>query len=138
MHPITKKEKHERDANALREGTMNTEECYRRIGGNFEDVLTRFGSEALVTRFALQFLEDPTYDALQKALKTGDDEAAFRAAHTIKGLCSNLGFTALWQASDCLCKRFRAGQAVCAADTDSIRSAYGTLVEALTQLRDSQ
>lgn len=78
---------------------MNTEECYRKIGGDYEDVLARFGSETLVTRFALQFLKDTSYDDLQKSLEGGDTEAAFRAAHTIKGLCSNLGFTALWQAS---------------------------------------
>lgn len=117
---------------------MNTEECYRRIGGDYEDVVARFGSEALVTHFALQFLKDTSYDDLQKALESGDTEAAFRAAHTIKGLCSNLGFTALWQASGRLCERLRAGEPVSAADTDPVRSAYSALTEALVQLRDSQ
>lgn len=117
---------------------MNTEECYRKIGGDYEDVLARFGSETLVTRFALQFLKDTSYDDLQKALESRDAEAAFRAAHTIKGLCSNLGFTALWQASGQLCERLRAGERVCVADTDPVRSAYRTLTNALIQLRDCE
>lgn len=117
---------------------MNTEECYRKFGGNYEDVLTRFGSAELVTRFALQFLDDTSYDEMQKALKEGNAEAAFRAAHTLKGLCSNLGFTTLWKAAGALCEDVRAGKEICAADVGAIRSAYFELTDALVQLRDSQ
>lgn len=44
---------------------MNTKECYEKIGSNYESVLSRFGNEALVKRFALKFLKDPSYAELR-------------------------------------------------------------------------
>ena len=66
---------------------MTTKECYEEIGSNYESVLGRFGSEALVKRFALKFLKDPSYAELREALEVRDAERAFRAAHTLKGVC---------------------------------------------------
>lgn len=34
---------------------MTVQECYESMGANFEDILGRMGSEALVKRFALKF-----------------------------------------------------------------------------------
>ena len=39
---------------------MTMQECYEAIGGNYEDVLGRLRSEALIQRFTLKFLEDPS------------------------------------------------------------------------------
>ena len=44
---------------------MTTKECYEKIGSNYESVLSRFGNEALVKRFALKFLKDPSYAELK-------------------------------------------------------------------------
>ena len=73
---------------------MTTKECYEEIGSNYESVLVRFGSEALVKRFALKFLKDPSYAELSEALEARDAERAFRAAHTLKGVCLIWGLTA--------------------------------------------
>ena len=40
---------------------MTMQECYEAIGGNYEAVLGRLHSEALIRRFALKFLEDQRY-----------------------------------------------------------------------------
>ena len=40
---------------------MTMRECYEAIGGNYEAVLGRLHSEALIRRFALKFLEDQSY-----------------------------------------------------------------------------
>lgn len=45
----------------LGEKQMTTKECYEKIGSNYDSVLSRFGNEALVKRFALKFLKDPSY-----------------------------------------------------------------------------
>ena len=37
------------------------QECYKAIGGNYEAVLGRLHSEALIQRFTLKFLEDQSY-----------------------------------------------------------------------------
>ena len=48
---------------------MTMQECYEAIGGNYEDVLGRLHSEALIRRFALKFLEDQSYIQLKQALE---------------------------------------------------------------------
>lgn len=78
---------------------MTTKEFYEKIGSDYENVLGRFGSEALVKRFALKFLKDPSYADLKEAMEVRDAERAFRAAHTLKGVCVNLGFDRLYETS---------------------------------------
>ena len=48
---------------------MTMQECYEAIGGNYEAVLGRLHSEALIRRFALKFLEDQSYIKLKQALE---------------------------------------------------------------------
>lgn len=44
---------------------MTIEQAYEKMGADYNGVLTRFMSEALVTRFAGKFLTDPSFDALK-------------------------------------------------------------------------
>ena len=69
---------------------MTMQECYKAIGGNYEAVLGRLHSEALIQRFTLKFLEDQSYLQLKQALENKNYEDAFRSAHTLKGVCQNL------------------------------------------------
>ena len=78
---------------------MTVRESYEKIGSNFDEVLRRLGSEALVKRFALKFLNDTSFQDLKDALVKKDGETAFRAAHTLKGVCLNLGFDRLYEVS---------------------------------------
>ena len=48
---------------------MTMQECYEAIGGNYEAVLGRLHSEALIRRFTLKFLEDQSYIQLKQALE---------------------------------------------------------------------
>ena len=68
------------------------------MGANYEDVLKRLYNEGMICRFTLMFLNDDSYPKLEQALKEGNVKEAFRAAHTLKGVCQNLGFTNLYQA----------------------------------------
>ena len=76
---------------------MTIKECYEKVGSDYDGVLKRLGSEALVKRFAVKFLNDPSFQELTDGLAAQDGEKAFRAAHTLKGLCLNLGFTELYR-----------------------------------------
>ena len=78
---------------------MTIQECYTKMGADYAPVLQRLGSERIVTKFALRFLEDKTFSGLCDALDAHDAEEAFRMAHTLKGICLNLGFEPLRQAS---------------------------------------
>ena len=78
---------------------MTIQECYEAIGGNYEDVLRRLRSEALIRKFTLKFLEDQSYPLLKQALGDNNYEEAFRGAHTLKGVCQNLSFDRLYEVS---------------------------------------
>lgn len=86
---------------------MTVRESYEKIGSNFDEVLRRLGSEALVKRFALKFLNDTSFQDLKDALVKKDGETAFRAAHTLKGVCLNLGFDHLYEVSAELTEKLR-------------------------------
>lgn len=66
-------------------------------GINVDEALERFlDNEALMHRFLKKFLDDPNYGKLTLAMETGDREAAFTAAHTLKGVCGNLSLVTLY------------------------------------------
>ena len=71
---------------------MTVRECYEQMGADYEDVLGRLRNEALIRKFAKKFLEDGSFQMLKDGLAKKDGEMAFRAAHTLKGVCQNLGF----------------------------------------------
>lgn len=74
---------------------MTIEECYRQLGGDYTALKTRLPSDSLIKRFITKFLDDSSYFELCNALQNGQREEAFRAAHTLKGVCANLGFDRL-------------------------------------------
>ena len=86
---------------------MTMRECYEVIGGNYEAVLGRLHSEALIQRFTLKFLEDQSYLQLKQALENKNYEDAFRSAHTLKGVCQNLSFDRLYEVSNELTELLR-------------------------------
>lgn len=88
---------------------MSLTECYIALGGSYEEVLSRLSSERLVNKFVLKFLTDPSYDLLVRSMESKDWLEAFRAAHTIKGVCQNLAFTRLFESSNQLSEALRNG-----------------------------
>lgn len=86
---------------------MTIRECYEKMGSDFSGVLSRLGSEALISKFAVKFLNDKSYEELKSACAEGRGEDAFRAAHTLKGVCSNLGFDRLYEVSSALTEKLR-------------------------------
>lgn len=74
---------------------MTIKEFYEKTSGNYQEALNRMMKEALVQRFALKFINDGSFNELTAGLAEGNTEIAFRAAHTLKGVCMNLAFTKL-------------------------------------------
>ncbi len=89
---------------------MTIKECYDTMGADYQNVLGRFLSEALVKKFALKFLDDDSFSNLKEALAARNVEEAFRAAHTLKGVCLNLGFDNLYEVSSAITEVLRAGE----------------------------
>jgi len=63
---------------------MTIQECYTALGGDYQEVLGRLYSDALVKRFVGKFLTDPSFQQLESSLK---------------GVTQNLSFTMLYQSS---------------------------------------
>ena len=115
---------------------MSLKTCYEKLEGDYDAVVARLRSERMVQKFVLKFLSDGSYDALCKAIEEKDGEVAFRAAHTIKGVCQNLDFTKLYESSHELAELLRGGawdeQAV--AIFDRVRADYRQTVDAIREL----
>ena len=86
---------------------MTMEECYQQLGGNYAEVSARLPSLRLVEKFVGKFREDKSFEMLCAAMKAGDREEAFRAAHTLKGVCANLSFTRLLDSASRLTEALR-------------------------------
>ena len=89
---------------------MTLKECYAALGGDYDEAMGRLRSEKLVQKFVLKFLNDGSYGLLCGSLASGDRDEAFRAAHTIKGVCANMAFSALLDSSSQLTELLRAGE----------------------------
>ena len=65
-------------------------------GCDTDSVMPRFShKEDFYARCFKKFVVDPALEALGKALADKDADAAFRQAHTLKGLTENMGLTPL-------------------------------------------
>ncbi|UKI38244.1 MAG: Hpt domain-containing protein [Clostridiales bacterium] len=52
-------------------------------------------------------MSDESFRTLRTALEKDDAESAFYAAHTLKGICSNLGFDRLFDKSSAVTEMLR-------------------------------
>ena len=53
------------------------------------------GNEAFYIKILKKFISDENFDVFRQAMNNGDTDTAFRAAHTLKGISSNLSITSL-------------------------------------------
>lgn len=118
---------------------MTLSQCYAALGGDYDEVLGRLRSESLVQKFVLKFLSDPSFQLLEDSLAAKNWAEAFRGAHTLKGVCQNLSFTALYRSSAALCEDLRGGSG--SPDTlhlaDQVREDYRRTVEAIAAFQTS-
>lgn len=74
---------------------MNTE-LYAEYGIDCENGVKRFmGREEVYKAILFSFIRDENYEKLKTALENGDCRDAFKAAHTLKGVCGNLSIKGL-------------------------------------------
>ena len=72
---------------------MTIEQCYKNLGGDYAQAERRLMNNNLIHRVVTKFLDDSSFSELCSAMKDGDRQGAFRAAHTLKGVCANLSFS---------------------------------------------
>lgn len=88
---------------------MTIQECYKNMGADYEDVRRRLMSDERISRFLRMFKGDLSFATLTDAMQSGNAEEAFRAAHSLKGICMNLSLTKLQNAAAALTEALRGG-----------------------------
>ena len=78
---------------------MTVQECYEAFGGNYQDVINRLRADDRVVRFLMRVVDDGSYKLLVDSVASGNADEAFRAAHTLKGVCGNLSITKLGESA---------------------------------------
>lgn len=115
---------------------MTLQECYAAMGGNYDDASARLRSDRLIQKFVLKFLDDGSYGMLEASMAEKNYEEAFRAAHTLKGICQNLSFTRLQGSSSQLTEALRHGYTPEADDLLlQVRRDYEAVSEAIGLFR---
>lgn len=100
---------------------MTVKECYDNMKANYDEAFSRLRSDDRIKKFLLKVLNDPSYDLLIESMQNKKVEEAFRAAHTIKGICLNLAITGLGYSASVLTEALRG------------RKEYGADLEPLLQ-----
>ena len=68
---------------------MTLQECYVKIGGDYNDILHRFMNENMIHKFVLKFPQDNNMALFEESWAKKDYKTAFRAMHTLKGVAVN-------------------------------------------------
>lgn len=114
---------------------MDLKECFEAFGGNYNDVMGRLLTENRVKKFLFMFLKDTSFNELEAAIERKDYDSAFRAAHTLKGVCANLGIEKLGETASEITEALRAkdNDAACKLFT-KVAESYCSTVDAIKQL----
>ena len=97
------------------------------FGVDVEDGLRRcMNNEEFYLRLVESEKNDQKFDALQEAVEAGDLDAAFEAAHSLKGVTANLALTPLSEPLSEITELLRVKE-----DAD-----YATLVDEIMRKRD--
>ncbi len=88
---------------------MTIQELYAKIGGNYEQAVKVMRMDKLIDRYVRKFPASGTCEKLVEAGQSMDPVALFESAHALKGVCANLGLTAIAAAAEEITEEFRPG-----------------------------
>ena len=91
---------------------MTVQECYEAFGGNYQEVISRLRTDERVAKFLQKVVADGSYQLLCDSIASGNVDEAFRAAHTLKGVCMNLSITKFAQSSSALTETLRENRVI--------------------------
>lgn len=115
---------------------MTVQEFYQQINGDYEGVLQRLMDDERIRKFLNRFPEEKLYEQLNEAIAQEDYAGAFRCAHSIKGVCMNLGISVLQKSSSELCEALRDGKKPANLNElyEAVKEDYGHVIRGIEQL----
>ncbi len=121
---------------------MTLHELYQTIGGDYDQALRVLHIEKLIDKHIRKFPKNGVVDTLLDAGKTMDPTGLFETAHAVKGVCANLGLTALSDAAAEITEEFRPGNARKLSDAEigeklhNIEDMYNRIKEGIRQYEE--
>lgn len=115
----------------------NSLDILRSAGVDTFGALQRFmNNEKLYKKFLLRFLDDKSMVLLTEAIKEEDMTKVLNYAHTLKGICGNLGLLRMYEASAAIVSTIRCGKEedVC-IHFKELNSAYVEICNVIQQVK---
>ena len=116
---------------------MTVQELYAQIGGSYDDVKRILPMDKLIAKFVVKFLDDKSAERLFSAWDARDAAALFEGAHAMKGVCANIGLSALSASASEIAEEFRPGKERAMDDAevqrrvDGLRADYARAVDGI-------
>ena len=111
---------------------------YNTVEGDYNEVKSRLMNDRIILKFLLKFVDDPTYHDLMIAIRRENQEESFRAAHTLKGLCLNLGLRKLYHSVEVLTESLREHKEIDFGEYDTmvakLKGDYDDVISAIQKL----
>lgn len=106
------------------------------IGIDLDEALERFmGREEMMLKFLLRFPQDPNFCQCKEAMEHKDTDAAYAAAHSLKGVVGNLSIKPLFRRASQLCDQLREKNLAGAGEEfGALEEEYQRAVETLLEL----
>ncbi len=106
-------------------------------GIDVDGTLNRFmGRIEMFEKFIFKFLDDNNYSDLCASMDNADVKNAFVAAHTLKGVCANLGLNPLYEASSEITELLREEKLEAAKEyLPKVKEAYDKMVEVINSVK---
>lgn len=103
----------------------------KKMGCEIDGAMGRFlNKEDFYARCYIKFLDDKSFLGLGEALKERNVDEAFHHAHTLKGVCANMGLTPLLKTVEKMVEPLRVGEY-----SDELLVHYETLMHDLDSYR---
>lgn len=116
---------------------MTVKECYEAFGGNYEECFSRLRTDERIAKFLTKVISDGSFKLLTDSLESRNLPEAFRAAHTLKGVCMNLSLTRLHDSAVNLTEALR-NRTEYGADIDPlyerVKNDYQLTIDAISHL----
>ncbi|MBR6102709.1 MAG: Hpt domain-containing protein [Ruminococcus sp.] len=88
---------------------MTLRELYSEIGGDYDQALRVLRVEKLIDKHIRKLTSNGVVEGLVDAAKRMAHSEMFDAAHAMKGVCANLGLTALSELASEIAEKYRPG-----------------------------
>lgn len=88
---------------------MTIQELYERIDGDYEQAQRVMKMDKMIDRYVRKLKNSGVGEMLEAAASNMDGKALFDSAHSMKGVCSNLGLVKLAAEAEVITEEFRTG-----------------------------